>query len=383
MNVGKRIGAVLIAVATLGLSACGQFPGVNTPLKPVQQHEFDTPLAIPPLAESRVEDGVRIFELDAQDGERDFAPATEGVMTPTRGFNGDFLGPTLRAARGEQVAVEIDNHLDEATSVHWHGMHLPAAMDGGPHQEIPAGGAWWPEWQIDQPAATLWYHPHPHGATEEHVYSGLAGMFIIDDDASERADIPNDYGIDDIPVIVQDRAFADDGSFLLARDGAEPGQLGQTILTNGTVGAYHEVTTERVRLRLLNGSTARTYQFSAPDAPMTVIAGDGGFLDEPVTPQDPLRLAPGERAEVVVELRPGQTVRVRSEEVDLGGVAVPGVMGGGDAFDVMELRAAQELTPSPEATWPQSVHGEEDELHESEAARTRSFKLAGREINGE
>ncbi|WP_084141566.1 multicopper oxidase domain-containing protein [Corynebacterium sputi] len=116
---------------------------------------------------------------------------------------------------------------------------------------------------------------------------------------------------------------------------------------------------------------------------MTVIAGDGGLLEQPVQPQSPLRLAPGERAETLVELRPGQTVRLRSEEVDLGGVAVPGVMGGGDSFDVLELRGAEVLTPSPEATWPRSVHAEEDELHESEVSRTRSFMLAGREINGE
>ena len=103
--------------------------------------------------------------------------------TPTWGFNGAYLGPTLRATRGEQVAVDVHNALDETTTVHWHGMHLPAAMDGGPHQPIAPGETWPPTWKIDQPAATLWYHPHPHGETAEHVYRGLAGMFILDDPA--------------------------------------------------------------------------------------------------------------------------------------------------------------------------------------------------------
>src|SRR3546814_4217371 len=83
-------------------------------------------------------------------------------------------------------------------------MHLPAVMDGGPHQMVDPGGSWAPEWTVDQPASTLWYHPHPHGATEDHVRRGLAGMFLIDDAPSAQQPLPNTYGVDDIPVIVQD-----------------------------------------------------------------------------------------------------------------------------------------------------------------------------------
>jgi len=72
----------------------------------------------------------------------------------------------------------VHNELPEATTVHWHGMHLPLRMDGGPHQPIAPGATWSPEWTVDQPAATLWYHPHPHGSTASHVYRGLAGLFI-------------------------------------------------------------------------------------------------------------------------------------------------------------------------------------------------------------
>ena len=92
--------------------------------------------------------------------------------TPTLGYNGSYLGPTLVAERGERVRVDVTNGLDEATTVHWHGMHLPAAMDGGPHSPIAPGETWYPEWTIDQPAATLWYHPHLHGETERRSTPG-------------------------------------------------------------------------------------------------------------------------------------------------------------------------------------------------------------------
>lgn len=185
----------------------------------------------------------------------------------------------------------MTNDLDEPTSVHWHGMHLPATMDGGPHQMIEPGQTWKPHWTIDQAAATLWYHRHPHGKTEDHVYKGLAGMVILDDDATRSAELPHEYGVDDLPLIVQDKSF-DDGQLELSHDGAEPGMLGDTVMVNGTIGGVQEVTSEKVRMRLLNGSTARTYAFEFPDRSMDLIAGDGGLLEEPAE-VDRLRLAPG------------------------------------------------------------------------------------------
>src|SRR5690606_16053767 len=203
---------------------------------------------------------------------------------------------------------------------------LPPAMDGGPHQAVEPGSTWHPTWEIDQPGATLWYHPHPHGETEEHVYRGLAGMFILDDDATRAADLPSEYGVDDVPVIVQDKVFDDAGQLDLTDDGGEPGTLGGVVMANGTVGAFHEVTSERVRLRLLNGSTARTYTFGFPDRSFDLVATDGGLLEAPLE-LDHVRLAPGERAEIVVTMKPGETTRVASVEADLGNVAAPFAMG--------------------------------------------------------
>lgn len=366
--------AAALAAAACVLTACNTFSTTAPTVR-----EFVNELAIPPLAPSTEQDGVRTFHLAAETGTTSFPGIGE---SETWGFNGAFLGPTLRAERGERVAFEIDNRLPEATSVHWHGMHLPAAMDGGPHQMIAQGDTWRPTWTVDQPAATLWYHPHPHGETEKHVYQGLAGMFILDDDASVAADLPSEYGVDDLPLIVQDKEFDRDGRLVLREDGSEPGMLGDTIMVNGTVGAYQEVTTERMRLRLLNGSTARTYTFAFDDRPMTMVASDGGFLDAPLDVQQ-LRLAPGERAEVVVSFDAGETTRLRSSRTQLGGVIVPATAGGNDEFDVLEFRAAEELAPRPAPSWPASAHAGEDELHESAASVTREFRLGDQQINGE
>ncbi|WP_240930319.1 multicopper oxidase family protein [Isoptericola sp. BMS4] len=365
-----------VAAAAVTLAGCGMIPGSVTG---VDEPEFTRELVIPPLAESDVVDGVRTFRLTAQRGTSELV---DGMTTETWGFDGSYLGPTLRAHRGEKVAVEVTNDVGETTTVHWHGMHLPAAMDGGPHQTIEPGETWRPTWTIDQPAACLWYHPHLHGKTEEHVYRGLAGMFLLDDDASRAADLPSEYGVDDLPVVVQDKVLDDDGRLVLEDDGAEPGQLGDTVLVNGVAGAFQEVTTERVRLRLLNGSSARTYSLGFADRAMDLVATDGGLLDAPVR-LDHVRLAPGERAEVVVRMAPGGTTRLRSSEADLGGVAAPFAMGGNDAFDVLELRAADELAPSPAPAWGPSAHAEEDALREEDATVTRTFELDQRRINGE
>lgn len=330
---------------------------------------FSQPLRIPELASSAVEDGVRVFHLDVQEGRTSFVPQGE---TPTLGYNGSYLGPTLVAERGERVRVEVDNSLDESTTVHWHGMHLPAAMDGGPHTPIAAGATWSPEWVVDQPAASLWYHPHLHGRTREQVDAGLAGMFLLTDDEEGALALPRDYGVDDVPLIVQDRSFSADGAFAGGLSMQFDGVLGDTILVNGTVSPYFEATTERVRLRLLNGSSARMYSFAFDDGrEFALIGTDGGLLAAPV-PATTVPLSPGERAEIVVTLSPGEDVVLRSEAPD------PALNAGAAAFDVIEVRAAASLRPSPEV--PRTLVGL-PEVSEADAAAQRTFVMSGHDIN--
>ncbi|WP_157496843.1 multicopper oxidase family protein [Leifsonia sp. Leaf264] len=370
-----------VLLGTVGvLGGCSMIPGlldggrVNT----VGTVDFTNPLAIPPLAESTVDaDGTRIFELTAQTGSTEFHP---GVTTETWGFNGSYLGPTLVAHRGERVRVDIRNELAVPTTVHWHGMHLPAEMDGGPHQVIEPGDEWSPTWTIDQPAATLWYHPHPHGETEEHVRHGLAGLFYVQDDVEDALPLPQEYGVDDVPLIVQDAQFNSTGELKGTNKGFV-GALGNEMLVNGTADPYLDVSTELVRLRLLNASTARTYSFGFDDdRSYDLVATDGGLLERPV-PLEHLRLSPGERAEIVVRMLPGETTVLRSATPDLGVEGDGGAQNGGaDSFDVLELRAGAVLGSAASVTPRLTTI---DSLDPTDAATTRELHLDGYEINGQ
>lgn len=369
----------VVAVAALTVGTLFTWLWTGSDVSTVGAERFGNRLAIPPLAESSVdEDGTRVFDLRMRAGETEFEP---GKRTPTWGFNGSYLGPTLRAAHGEKVRVRIRNGLDESSSVHWHGMHLPARMDGGPHQSIAPGATWSPHWTVDQPAATLWYHPHPHGATERHVRKGLAGLFLIDDEKSDGLALPKKYGVDDVPVVVQDVRF----------DGAEldngrnifqsAGFLGDRTMVNGTLSPYQEVGDELIRLRLLNASTARTYAFGFPDGrSFSLIGTDGGLLERPAA-MERVQLSPGERAEIVVRVRAGERVVLRSFPQDnYGDVWQRRFAGGDDSFDVLELRAAERLRPSPELP---SELGEPAVPDAADAVRGRYFDLRrGNGING-
>ncbi len=377
----KRVLIVLGSVVTVvALVVGGLFAWLWTgaDVSTAGKSPFDHELAIPPLARSTVDkDGTRVFDLRMQAGETEFR---KGVKTPTWGFNGSYLGPTLRAERGEKVRVRIRNGLDEASTVHWHGMHLPARMDGGPHQMVAPGATWSPHWTVNQPAATLWYHPHPHGATEQHVARGLAGLFLIYDAKSAGLALPKKYGVDDLPLIVQDVRFDgakfDHGHKIMQNVGF----LGDRTMVNGTLDPYREVHDELVRLRLLNASTARTYDFGfADDRAFSLVATDGGLLERPA-PLKRVQLSPGERAEIVVRMRAGERVTLRSFPQDNYGDSWQERFGGGDdSFDMLQLRAAERLRPSPELP---AILGKLETPDGKDAVRGRYFDLKRSGING-
>ncbi|MBF6180609.1 multicopper oxidase family protein [Nocardia otitidiscaviarum] len=323
-----------LAATPLVLSACGG----SGPTRPSRA------LPVPPLAASETVDGVRRFRLEAQAGRSEIL---SGTFTPTWGFNGPVLGPTIRVRRGETVAFTVRNGLPEPTTVHWHGAHVPARCDGGPHQTIAPGDIWEPSWTVDQPAATLWYHPHPHGVTEKHVHRGLAGMFLVDDDTPAARALPHDYGVDDIPLIIQDRRFAADGTFD-ERDTGDIGLLGDTIVTNGIVDAEFTVRTRRVRLRVLNGSSGRIYHLAfADDREFHLVGTDGGLLPAPVALRR-LHLSPGERAEIVVDFADGRAALLRSVPVtERGDLTDVARFGFEDSFDILWLRPVARLLPAP------------------------------------
>lgn len=131
--------------------------------------------------------------ISAQAGTMRFKP---GMTTPTYGFNGPFLGPAVRVKRGDRPVMKVTNHLPEETTMHWHGLIIPGAADGGPYRIIDPGATWSVELPVDQPAATLWFHPHIYPVTAELVIKGLAGLFVIDDEESDALPLPKTWGVD-------------------------------------------------------------------------------------------------------------------------------------------------------------------------------------------
>jgi blue copper oxidase len=233
----------------------------------------------------------------------------KGKPARTYGYSGPILGPVLRFRRGDHVEMSVRNELGVATTVHWHGLLVPGDADGGPQRKIAPGATWRPTLSIDQPAATLWYHPHPHHDTGRQVYLGLAGLIIVEDGID--LGLPDRFGVDDLPLIIQDRVIDEtDGSI-----GYDLGQLdvvygvrGDTVIVNGAITPTANVPAGWVRLRLLNGSNARNFELRFQDGrTFHVIASDGGFLSRPV-PMSVLRISPAERFEILVDFADGQPV---------------------------------------------------------------------------
>ncbi len=263
-------------------------------------------LPIPQLLESINE---RPIELALQSGEWEIV---EGIKTPTIGFNGPYLGPTIRVRKGQHIPVTYRNHLSESVAIHAHGLHIPGDLDGGPQREIAPGSEWSLELPIAQQASTSWYHPHTHGETGRQTYQGLAGMFIIEDENSAALPLPNSYGVDDIPLIVQDRTLDSRGRLLYDVEDAEDGMMAETITVNGISNPIKTVPAGLVRFRILNGSNARYYKFRfSNDRTFFKIATDGGFLEEPIPLQE-LVMLPGERNEIIVDFSDGNSAKLIS-----------------------------------------------------------------------
>ena len=270
---------------------------------------FDTPLPIPKLIEAA---GIgNTIKLQVTPGRHAFV---KGKLASTYGYSAAVLGPVIRVRRGDEVQMTIENALDRITTVHWHGLLVPGDVDGGPHQPIKPGDVRRLALKIDQPAATNWFHPHPHHDTARQVYMGLTGMLIVDDGSSAHLRLPQTYGADDLPIILQDRSFERDGSL-----GYNPspmatayGSRGDTTVTNGVIRPFAKVPRALVRLRLLNGANARNFDLRFSDERVFhVIASDGGFLAEPVGASQ-LRMSPGERYEILVNFADGKAVTLET-----------------------------------------------------------------------
>lgn len=311
---------------------------------PIKPGVFNRPMPIPPQMLGTTDDqGVRRYALDVRAGQH--TELVAGLRTPTWGYNGAFLGPTLRVPQGKPLRFDIMNGLNQSTTIHWHGAHVPGAVDGGPHNLIAPGDHARLSFTLNQPAASLWYHPHPEGRTGPQVFAGLAGFLLIDDGSDARLGMPHTYGVDDLPIVLQDRRLSDTGTldYMTAMMDIM-GMKGDRFLVNGVEQPFVEVPGQWIRLRLLNGSNARIYNLTfADNRPFHVVASDAGLLERPVA-QTNLVLASGERAEIMVDLSrmQGKRLVLRSDSA----AVVPGLNRmpmAADSydhgrFDLLELR---------------------------------------------
>ncbi|WP_172794863.1 multicopper oxidase family protein [Loktanella sp. 3ANDIMAR09] len=264
------------------------------------------------------------LRLRAMSGETRFG---SGALTPTMGFEGSYLGPTVRVRRGKTVDAMVTNGTGGPVSTHWHGLNVPSNADGGAPQSVIAPDASWrATLPVAQPAATLWYHTHVHGRTAPDQWAGLAGALIVDDDDSDALGLPSTPGLDDFVLILQDKRFDEDGRAVYQPDMMTimHGYLGDAVLVNGQFAPAARTPEGPVRLRFINASTSAQHRISFP-RPATLIGVDQGLLPRPIE-IDEATIAPGERIEVVVDMSDGGSAPISVTASLMGGMMM-GMMG--------------------------------------------------------
>jgi len=329
---------------------------------------------------------------------REFLHKVHRDLPPTKmwGYGGSWPGPTFQVRRGQPLAVKWINKLpskhflpidhtihgaDESlpevrTVVHVHGLKVLPEHDGYPEAWSTLDGKTGPTWSPnpsqypnDQPAATFWYHDHALGITRLNVYAGLAGMYLIRDEEEGALHLPS--GRFEIPLLIQDRSFAADGSLLYppAPQGTHPMWMqeffGETICVNGKATPYLEIEPRKYRFRLINGSNARFYNITllpadaigkpigrAAEAPPFVqIGSDAGLLPAPQATHY-LILSPGERFDLVIDFS-----RYAGKNFVVTNNAPAPYARGGEvvATDVMLFRVSKPLSAKDTSALPDTL----------------------------
>lgn len=328
-----------------------------------------TPLVIPPTLSGTT------FDLELAPGTHEFMA---GMPTNTIGYNGNILGPTLIMQANDSVQLNVMNMLGDTTTTHWHGLHISPQNDGSPHTPILDGQTWSPSFKVRDKAGSYWYHPHLHGKTMEQVIAGASGMIIVQDAEEAALTLPRNYGVDDIPLILQFKTIDASGQLLLEDE------LDDHVVVNGSILPTAQLPAQVVRLRLLNGSSHRSFRLghTMMGGSFKQIASDGGLLNAPVT-LTRMNLSPGERAEILIDLSgmEGMSFDIRS----FGSELPTGVMGGAQMmgmatgplddtdFTLMSVNVVAP-TPNPVTTMPTALTTNTP-LLEASATATRTWSL--------
>jgi FtsP/CotA-like multicopper oxidase with cupredoxin domain len=276
------------------------------------QHAHQPPAGVIPAGAPRGTAGLSVLADESPDPRTVevtlvAAPASlslvPGTTSDVFAYNGRVPGPVLEAREGDRVVVHFRNDLPVPTTVHWHGLHIPAVQDGSPFHLVPAGGTRdYVFTLLPGSAGTYWYHPHPHHQTGYQVAKGLYGAIIV-----RAPDDPIPSSVADRLVVLHDNRFDAGGQVDVpptdsprGRIDFENGREGDVLFVNGEVMPTIAIRAGEVqRWRIVNASAARVYRLSLPGHTLLHVGSDGGLFETPVEVKE-LLLANGERAEVLV-----------------------------------------------------------------------------------
>lgn len=325
----------------------------------VREEACITPLPIPKTADSGtgLKSGTTTHAIVA------------GKPTSVLGYNDGLLGPLFRVERGTTVTIPFTNNLGEDTNIHWHGLVVPASMDGHPDQLVKPGQSFAYSFTLHQPSCMAWYHPHPHMNTGQQVYKGLAGIFVVDSPEERALNLPS--GDHELVLVIQDKRLDASGTpvYKLTMPEIMVGYMGDTIVINGVSAPFHPVASRTYRLRVLNGSNGRMYNLAlSNEAAFHVIGSDGGLLPAPA-PVSSLLLAPGERADLLVDFSKTPV----NSDVFLQSNAFGGVDSqGAQAFKLLRFRVERS---EPDPFRMPAVLNSIPSLPASAVSKTRKFLI--------
>ena len=313
----------------------------------------DTWFSPPVLQNTSAKPGVVELSLTAAPARLEMMP---GKPTEAWAYNGSVPGPTIELREGDFVTVHFTNKLAQPTTVHWHGLHLPAGSDGSPLNIVLPGRSKDYVFRIPLGSAgTFWYHPHPDMTTTEQVSRGLYGALIIRPAKDPLA------GITDRLLILSDNRFMADGTVDLPhhtteagnRD-AQNGREGDVLFVNGrTMPALSIKPGEWQRLRIINAAAARVFRFSIPGQKLMHVGDDGGLFEKP-REVDELLVANSERVEVLVRGgEPGSRTMIKTLSYDRYDIQTR-PKDWDQPRDVVELRTSTDA-PAPAYTIPASL----------------------------
>lgn len=230
------------------------------------------------------------------------------------GFNKQLPGPVLRANTGDTLVVRITNNLNEATTIHWHGICLPATMDGtdGVQKPIEPGEVF--EYRFVVPdAGTFWYHAHTNETIQ--MERGMYGALIVNGETDPIVDDEKIFMIDDMKLD-ENNEFTNPSWFLTRAMERHDGRQGNTLLLNGKEDlVIHAHGGQTERWRFINSSSARYFVLHLGGKAFKMIASDGGLLEHPITVTEAL-ITPGERIDIAVEFIEGESFAIESLAYD-------------------------------------------------------------------